>query len=177
MLNKIIALLFFVSIMAACNDATPDQASEQSAEEETTVATEEKADNKVYGEAFTKAEPVSYDMLTEKMQEADSMEVQFVGTVQEVCQVKGCWMTIAEQSDSEATPVMVKFKDYGFFMPKDISGRKVIMNGKAFKEVTPVEELRHYAEDAGKSQEEIEAITEPKEELKFLASGVILVEE
>jgi len=51
------------------------------------------------------------------------------------------------------------------------------MEGHAFKETTPVEELRHYAEDAGKPQEEIEAITEPKEEVKFLASGVLLLEE
>jgi hypothetical protein len=39
-----------------------------------------------------------------------------------------------------------------------------------------VEELKHLAEDAGKSKEEIEAITEPKEELKFLATGVLLLD-
>lgn len=61
-------------------------------------------------------------------------------------------------------------------MPKDIKGRKVIMEGYAYKLVTPVEELRHYAEDEGKSKEEIEAITEPLEELKFMASGVLLLE-
>ena len=48
------------------------------------------------------------------------------------------------------------------------------MNGKAFKEVTTVEELRHYAEDEGKSEEEIAAITEPVEEYKFVADGVIM---
>ncbi len=51
------------------------------------------------------------------------------------------------------------------------------MNGYAFRDVTPVDELRHYAEDAGKSKEEIAAITQPKEEMKFLASGVILLDE
>jgi hypothetical protein len=85
-------------------------------------------------------------------------------------------MTIASD-DPDAEPIMVRFKDYGFFMPKDIAGRKVIMDGYAFVEETPVDELRHYAEDAGKSQEEIEAITEPKKETKFLASGVLLLEE
>ena len=49
------------------------------------------------------------------------------------------------------------------------------MDGFAFKEVTPVDELRHYAEDEGMSKEEIAAITEPKEELKFMASGVLLL--
>ncbi|MEN0048567.1 MAG: DUF4920 domain-containing protein, partial [Bacteroidota bacterium] len=70
-----------------------------------------------------------------------------------------------------------KFKDYGFFVPKDISGRQVIMEGYAYREVTPVEELRHYAKDDGMSEEEIAAITEPEEEFKFMASGVILLEE
>jgi Domain of unknown function (DUF4920) len=70
----------------------------------------------------------------------------------------------------------VQFKDYGFFMPKDISGRKVVMQGYAFKALTPVDELKHYAEDEGKLKEEIEAITEPKEEIKFLASGVLLLD-
>ena len=72
--------------------------------------------------------------------------------------------------------MMVRFKDYGFFVPKDIAGRKVIITGKAYREVTPIEELRHYAEDAGKSKEEIAAITESKEELKFLATGVVLLD-
>ena len=56
----------------------------------------------------------------------------------------------------------------------DCEGQDVIMQGKAFKEITPIEELRHYAEDAGKSEEEIAAITQPKEEYKFMASGVFL---
>jgi hypothetical protein len=49
------------------------------------------------------------------------------------------------------------------------------MDGYAYREVTSVEDLRHFAEDEGKSKEEIEAITEPREELKFMASGVLLL--
>ena len=80
------------------------------------------------------------------------------------------------QFDFSNKTIFVKFKDYGFFMPKDISGREVVMHGKAFFRVTPVEELRHYAEDAGKSADEIAQITEAKRELSFLADGVILVD-
>jgi hypothetical protein len=39
---------------------------------------------------------------------------------------------------------------------------------------TSVAELQHYAEDAGKSKEEIAKITEPKLELTFVADGVIV---
>jgi hypothetical protein len=72
--------------------------------------------------------------------------------------------------------MMVKFKDYGFFMPKDIAGRQVVLQGIAYREVTSVDELRHYAEDAGKSAEEIQKITAPKEELKFMAAGAVLLD-
>ena len=72
--------------------------------------------------------------------------------------------------------VFVKFKDYGFFMPLDLAGSEVIVQGKAYKEVTSVDELRHYAEDEGLSAEEIAKITEPEEELKFMADGVIILE-
>ena len=104
----------------------------------------------------------------------EKVNVKVVGTVDAVCQMKGCWMNITEVDKPE---MMVKFKDYGFFVPKDIAGRKVVMQGYAYREVTPVDELRHYAEDAGKSKEEIEKITQPKEELKFMASGVLLLDE
>jgi len=103
----------------------------------------------------------------------DTVQTTLRGTVNEVCQAKGCWMTIATGTEAE---MMVKFKDYGFFVPKDISGREVVMNGMAYYQVTPVDELRHYAEDAGKPAEEIAAITEPKRELRFLADGVQLLE-
>ena len=41
---------------------------------------------------------------------------------------------------------------------------------------TSVEELKHYAEDAKKSQDEIDAITEPKTEIRFMASGMVVVD-
>jgi tRNA (Thr-GGU) A37 N-methylase len=73
--------------------------------------------------------------------------------------------------------MMVHFKDYGFFVPKDCSGKKLVMEGIAFIDVTPVSQLKHYAEDAGKSKEEIEKITEDEKELTFEASGVLLYNE
>jgi hypothetical protein len=135
---------------------------------------ESKQDGKHFGENVDKKGTITYDELLTKLSDADSIPAKVVGEVNAVCQAKGCWMTIASESGGEQ--MMVKFKDYGFFVPKDIAGRKVVMQGYAFREVTPVDELRHYAEDAGKSKEEIEAITEPKEEFKFLASGVLLLD-
>ncbi|UAB74574.1 DUF4920 domain-containing protein [Mesoflavibacter sp. SCSIO 43206] len=103
----------------------------------------------------------------------DSINTKVKLKVNEVCQAKGCWMT-ADLGDGNE--VRVTFKDYGFFMPKNISGEEVIVNGQAFVKEMPVEELRHYAEDAGKTKEEIEAITEPKRTYALVADGVLLVE-
>jgi hypothetical protein len=39
---------------------------------------------------------------------------------------------------------------------------------------TDVKTLQHYAEDQGKSKEEVEAITSPKKEITFEASGALI---
>ena len=127
-----------------------------------------------FGEKIDQQNVIAYDEMLTQMGNTDSLRTKVVGTVEGVCQAKGCWMNIVSENPNQPE-MFVKFKDYGFFMPKDISGKKVVMDGYAFKEVTSVDELRHYAEDEGKSAEEIAAITQPKEELKFMASGVLLL--
>lgn len=94
------------------------------------------------------------------------------GKVVSVCQEKGCWMKV-ENANGET--MMVKFKDYGFFMPKDIVGKEVVLDGDASVKETSVKQLKHYAGDAGKSKEEISKITTPKKELIFTAKGVLVL--
>lgn len=100
----------------------------------------------------------------------DTLAVKFAANINSVCASKGCWMRLDAGDKKE---VMVKFKDYGFFMPLDAKG-EVVVNGKAFVQETSVDELKHYAEDAGKSAEEIAKITESKKTLSFIADGVLL---
>lgn len=107
----------------------------------------------------------------EKIGNADSVQIKLKATVQEVCQKKGCWMNVDLGNEQS---MMVRFKDYGFFVPKDCDGKIAVMDGVAFREVLSVEMLRHYAEDAGKSKEEIESITKPETRLSFEANGVLL---
>lgn len=87
------------------------------------------------------------------------------------CQKKGCWMKVDLGNGEE---MRVTFKDYGFFVPMDSKGSEVIMQGKAFADTVTVDMLKHYAEDAGKSTEEIEAITEPEVAIAFEATGVLV---
>jgi hypothetical protein len=94
------------------------------------------------------------------------------GKVVEVCQEKGCWMKV-EKENGET--LMVKFKDYGFFMPKDIQGKEVILDGEAVVKEVSVKQQKHYAKDAGKPADEIEKIKAPKKEVQFIAKGVLVL--
>lgn len=126
------------------------------------------------GAPVTAQGAITYDELATRMAATDSLAVKVTGKVSEVCQTKGCWMVIVP--DQPGKPDMrVTFKDYGFFMPKDIVGKRVVIDGFARVEITPVDVLRHYAEDAGQTPEQIAAITEPKREVAYEASGVLIL--
>ena len=124
-----------------------------------------------FGEPIDKKGAVSAKKLAQKMDNAESLNIKVKGTITEVCQAKGCWMTI-DLGDDEL--MRVKFKDYGFFVPKDAAGKTAIFQGVAKNEMVRVDELKHLAKDAGKSEKEIIAIDKPKEELTFVAEGVII---
>jgi len=109
--------------------------------------------------------------LSQKMNDQDALDIKLMGTITEVCQAKGCWMTIDLGNDQL---LRVKFKDYGFFVPKNSAGKTAIIQGTAKKEIISVDELKHLAQDAGKSSEEINEINKPSEELTFIAEGVII---
>ena len=123
-----------------------------------------------YGDTITADNAIEAADLTAKLTGHDSLNVKLHAKVDEVCQKKGCWMTIPVGDKS----MRVRFKDYGFFMPKDCSGKEVIFEGKAFYDTTTVAMLQHYAKDGGKSAEEIAKITEPEIDLSFEAHGVLL---
>jgi hypothetical protein len=109
--------------------------------------------------------------LEKKIAGKKEMKARLEGTIEGVCKAAGCWLTI-QNPDGKA--IRVTFKDYAFFVPKDIVGKKVIVEGVAFTSTLGVEALRHYAEDAGKSLAEIEKITAPVTEISFEAEGVII---
>ena len=92
--------------------------------------------------------------------------------VTDVCQMKGCWMKLDIGNEKE---IMVNFKDYSFFVPKNIIGKKVVVSGEAFKRNISVDELKHYARDRGENESAISLIVEPKEIYSLTAKGVILL--
>ncbi|ARV16168.1 DUF4920 domain-containing protein [Polaribacter sp. SA4-12] len=127
-----------------------------------------------FGEKISLDKAITSEELLAKfktMKAGDTINVKFASSIKEVCSKKGCWMKLPLGDDAET---MVRFKDYGFFMPLDSKGREVVLNGKAFINETSVKELQHYAEDAGKTKEEIAKITASKIEYTFEADGVLM---
>jgi len=108
----------------------------------------------------------------ESLAVGDTLVTKLKAGINEVCSKKGCWMKLDLGNNKE---LMVRFKDYGFFMPLDAKG-DVIISGKAYLTEVSVDDLRHYAEDAGKSKEEINAIISSEKAFAFEANGVLLKE-
>ncbi|MGB3466623.1 MAG: DUF4920 domain-containing protein [Cyclobacteriaceae bacterium] len=157
----VLALFAFVS----CGQESGESKEKKDAEVET-----EKSEYESFGDKIDANGSVQASQFVNNF-EGDSVNVKLQAKATAVCKKKGCWMNVDLGNDQT---MKVTFKDYGFFVPKDIEEKNVIVQGVAKKQVTGVDELKHYAEDAGKSQEEIDAITEPKEEIVFVASGVLI---
>ncbi|SEL79909.1 protein of unknown function [Aquimarina amphilecti] len=161
--------LFFagLSCLVACNSVEKEK--ESFSIQDITIS---QYDN--FGEEISSEAVLYKEAIAEKykdLNEGDTIDIAFSSTVNDVCKAKGCWMKVALNDDQET---MVKFKDYGFFVPKDIENDTIIVQGRAYVSETSVEELRHLASDAGKSETEIAAITAPKKTYSFMAEGVLV---
>jgi hypothetical protein len=126
-----------------------------------------------YGKTISKEGAISVQQLNGKFGADSTYTGKIQGEVVEVCKKKGCFIRIKRAGDGE--PILVRFKDYGFFMPQDIVGKTIVLEGQAKVKETSVAWLKHYAEDAGKSAEEIAKITKPKVDINIIADGVVVV--
>lgn len=86
--------------------------------------------------------------------------VQVQGTVDNVCSEKGCWLAL-KKGDQD---LRVKFKDYGFFVPQNIRGKNVKVEGELVEKSI---------------DEQIEGTQEvrQKKQVFFVASGVEIIKE
>ncbi len=114
----------------------------------------------------------SFNTIYDLAQNGEVNNIVLEGEITQTCAKKGCWMDVKV---SEQDTLMVRFKDYGFFVPKQgVEGLRTVVKGKAKMDTISVEMLRHYAEDAGDSEEEILKIMEPKYVLEFIADGLLI---
>lgn len=141
-----------------------------------------------FGGKVTLEESVTLAQLYASPDQFKDKELRIEGTIKEVCQHKGCWLKLTD-GDKDIT---VRFKDYGFFVPKDASSSKVILQGIFTMEPDMHVESESKAQAEGKEhgegeehdgdEEHAEGSEETKEVKKpapfsFTASAVIIYED
>ena len=123
-----------------------------------------------FGEAITAEGAISSDVLVKKLDKENKVEVKVEGEVAQVCAAEGCWLKMKTATGT----ILVKMKDHKFLVPLSMNAKTIVVKGIAEKKITSVEMQKHYAEDAGKTKEEIEAIKEPKQEIVLQATGIVV---
>jgi Domain of unknown function (DUF4920) len=159
MKNVFFSLVLVATILSCKNNTEPKDSNEGFA---------------VFGAKIPKGEALTFDDMAKKyesLKPGDTANVKFESTINAVCKKKGCWMTMNLGNDKEA---FVKFKDYAFFVPKNADKSQAIVSGKAFVAVESIDELKHYAKDAGQSQASIDSIIAPKTTYSFMADAVMI---
>jgi len=170
------------SIVEKDTVAVLEPAKEQQSVETTATPTEIKvqkpADIKVsyatFGDKIVADKALSKDEMLKKysnLKKGDTIAVKFKSKITSVCKKKGCWMKMDLADKKES---FVRFKDYGFFVPLNADNSEAIVSGRAYIDEISIDELKHYAKDGGKSQEEIDKITSPKITYAFQADGVLI---
>lgn len=163
-MKKLLLPLLLVTAFA-CQPAHENKQAVSSARQESPIL-------ESYGEEIDPEGAVKAENLVAFARSRDSLtQLKVKAEVIGSCPVKGCWMKVKLEDGQE---MRVTFKDYGFFVPKDLKGEEVIFKGILNRSITDVKTLQHFAEDEGASEEEIQQITQPEEGFAFEASGVLL---
>jgi hypothetical protein len=158
-MKKILSLVFFTAMVTMLNAQPPDVPAEKGS---------------AFGAVVTADKAVSVEEMVKALQAKEGekkMDVKVQGVVVEVCQAEGCWLRM-KNSDGN---IMVRMKDHKWFVPTALNGKTIVLEGTAEIKETSVAQLKHYAEDAGKSKAEIDAIKEPKKEVLVQAKGIVVI--
>lgn len=162
-------LLVGILLLAACERSDDQPNGERSGDtpvEFMSFGEEIPTEGPAISAADIAAEPNSYA----------NQDVRVEGTVVTVCQQAGCWLTL-ENPAGEPVRVHVPKDEAGEYLwtlPMDLGPRMAIVEGTAFADTLSVEDQRHYAEDAGRPQTEIDAITEPQASAYIIARGILV---
>ena len=99
-------------------------------------------------------------------------DVKITGTITEVCQKKGCWMILTDNSHY----ARVTFKDYKFFVPKDSQQQQATVYGTLSLKNLNKKLREHYESDAKSKNLPARATTQAVAEAEYsiVAEAVLL---
>ena len=111
------------------------------------------------------AEPTKYE----------GHRIRVEGTVDSVCAHKGCWIRMAGKPGGETLFIKFTCPVDGRLIPMAAVGKKAVVEGELEIKMIPEDEARHYAEDSGKSKEEIAKIVGPQKTLKLNSPAAVVM--
>ena len=126
---------------------------------------------KHFGAPFTDAKVISLEKAMSDVDKIASKPVKIEGEIKDVCQAKGCWLVITDGDRA----MRVSFKDYGFFVPKDAAGKKVVLEGTVDKKSISEMHAQHIAEES-KEKTDPSTIKGPQQILTMVATGVEILD-
>jgi len=108
-----------------------------------------------FGKPLVGLPPASLEQLLAKPESGKVVRLE--GTIEKVCQNKGCWLELRQGTRS----VHVTFEGYSFFVPKDSTRKAVVLEGKVLVKEPMKADVTHLksegAGDAGAARVSIEA--------------------
>ncbi len=125
--------------LAACGRA-PEQATP--APEKATATNLKPLAQKKFGAAITEKTTVALDdLVLEHGAQFASKTVRTEGVVSAVCKSMGCWMALGDT----AGQAHIKMAGHSFFVPKDASGHRAVVQGTVLKPVNSNDECAQEA--------------------------------
>ena len=173
-MSKLLTILFIslsFQLLACAQDKNAGKTSENKADAQGKVTSSKKVEDASKAIILRGVKlPVdqkttSLDAIADQPEKFAGKEVCVEGSISAVCQAKGCWMTMA--GSKVTSRARVTFKEYAFFVPKNVKGKKVKLLGEVKVKMLSDAERKHLAEDGRVDVSEI-----PKAELRLVASGV-----
>jgi hypothetical protein len=123
-----------------------------------------------FGAGITLSEVAEFGDVISQPEKYAGAPVLIRGRISDVCQRKGCWTVLSQGEDN----VRVRFKDYGFFLPTDCSGKQAYVEGVVAIETLSEKTAQHYAAES--RSEDPSKISGPQQVVGFTASGVRIVD-
>jgi hypothetical protein len=127
-----------------------------------------------YGEPVKmgQGEPVTVKELLADVSKFENKPVRVLGTVDKVCERKGCWLQMADGDKK----LFVKFTCPvdGRLIPMDAVGKKAVAQGQLkVKEITE-DDARHLAEEGGQTPDQVAKIKGPQKQITLASPGAIV---
>jgi hypothetical protein len=156
---------------AATQPTAPAPAAQQQKAEPKVVAT--------YGPAqkLSAADEVPVSKVLASPEQYKDKYVRLTGKVSGVCPKRGCWIRVAGDANAQAgNDVFVKFRDppEGRLIPMEAQGHDVTVEGTIKMGMMSEAMARHFKEDAGAPQEEIDKIVGPQKQIVIAGPAVAI---